>query len=241
MAGKLKKIVCVIFFLLGLIPGQIKLYCQSFTEPSKMKQFNITVNFDDYTVKTQMLSQNKNIRPDNERVYMWYTSQKIMETKGGFDGKLIHGSYRSFYLNNQLKEKGEVKYGLKHKEWKYWYSDGTLKEVIHWKNKIKNGTYYLYNDYGQLMAKSTFKKNKLNGRFYTYGTNGKIIEKKKYKNGDEIISKPRQKIDKKPVAPLEEKEKKMDTENKKQPSFFDRIFEKKEKKVKKIGTMCYQF
>jgi hypothetical protein len=165
------------------------LLSQNGIEPSKLKQFNITVNFEDYTVKTQMLSQNKKITVSNDRSYMWYTSQKIMETKGGYDGKLIHGTYRAFYLNNQLKEKGCIKYGLKHSQWKYWYADGKLKEVINWKKGVKNGSYYLYNDYGQLMAKSNFKNDKLHGSFYTYGTNGKLLEKKKYRNGEEIAAK----------------------------------------------------
>lgn len=156
----------------------ISLPAQTGIEPSKLKQFNITVNYENYTVKTQMLSQPKTMSVNNDKVYLWYASQKIMETKGGFDGKLIHGTYRAFYLNNQLKEKGQIKYGLRHKEWKYWYPDGKLKEVINWKNGVKNGKYFLYNDYGQLMAQSHFKDDKLDGRFYTYGPNGKVIEKK---------------------------------------------------------------
>jgi len=166
-------------------------FSQKFTEPDKLKQFNITVNHEDYTVKTQMLSTPKDIKVDNEKTYMWYTSQKIMETKGGFNGKLIHGKYNAFYLNNQLKEQGYVKYGLKHKEWKYWYSDGKLREVINWKNGVKNGTYLLYNDYGQLMAKGNFKNDKLDGKFVTYGPTGSVTDKKKYRNGEEVISKPK--------------------------------------------------
>jgi len=160
-------------------------FSQKFVEPDKLKQFNVTVNYKDYTVKTQMLSQAKEIAINNERIYLWYSSQKIMETKGGYDGKLIHGKYNSFYLNNQLKEQGSIKYGLKNKEWKYWYPDGKLKEVINWKNGVKNGRYQLYNDYGQLMAKGCFKNDKLNGKFYTYGPGGNVTEKKTYKNGEE--------------------------------------------------------
>lgn len=220
-----------------------KIFAQPFTEPSKMKQFNITVNFEDYTVKTQMLSQDKKIDLNNDRSYMWYTSQKIMETKGGYAGKLIHGSYKAFYLNNQLKEQGEIKYGLKNKEWKYWYPDGKLKEVITWKSGIKNGPYYLYNDYGQLMAQSNFKNDKLNGKFYTYGNNGAILEKKKYKNGNEIIKKVKQKkvyqpapqnTNQEPAKPKEKAKpaqpKKKIEKTKKQPA------EKKEKKSKKSGS-----
>ncbi|MDX2172824.1 MAG: hypothetical protein SFY56_06870 [Bacteroidota bacterium] len=200
-------------------------YSQKYTEPDQVKQFNITVNHDDYTVKTQMLKNNKSISVNNELTYMWYASQKIMETKGGYEGKLIHGKYTAFYLNNQLKEQGKVKYGLKSKEWKYWYPDGKLKEVITWKNGLKNGTYYLYNDYGQLMAKSNFKNDKLNGKFYTYGNNGVVLEKKKYKNGEEIVPVPKVEKVKKEKAP---KEKKVKEEKPKE--------EKKTKKTKEEKT-----
>ena len=181
------KYINIIGCLILIVLVNLNTYPQKYTEPDKLKQFNITVNYDDYTVKTQMLSQSKTIKVNNELVYMWYGSQKIIETKGGYEGKLIHGKYTSFYLNNQLKEQGQIKYGLKTKEWKYWYPDGKLREVINWKNGRKNGKYILYNDYGQLMAKSNFKDDKLNGKFYTYSQNGAIAEKKKYKNGDEII------------------------------------------------------
>lgn len=191
-----------------------RFYSQKFTEPSKLKQFNITVNHEDCTIKTQMLCENKRITPNPELAYLWYSTQKIIETKGGFDGKLLHGYYRSFYLNDQLKEQGQLKYGLKNGKWKYWYSDGKIKEAITWRNGKKHGEYYLYNDYGQLMAKGSFKYNKLHGKFYTYGLNGIITEKKKYKNGEEIIPKvkteritPEQKRSKKESSKKEQKDK----------------------------------
>jgi antitoxin component YwqK of YwqJK toxin-antitoxin module len=175
-----------ISYILLIISYQ--LCSQKFVEPDKQKQFNITVNYDDYTVKTQMLSANKEIKINNTKTYLWYGSQKIMETKGGFDGKLIHGKYNSFYLNNQLKEQGIIKYGLRHKQWKYWYPDGKLKEIITWKNGVKNGHYELYNDNGQVMAKGHFKNDKLHGKFFTYNPGGKVAESKVYKDGDEVIA-----------------------------------------------------
>lgn len=174
------------FFLVGVgfvMAGR----AQKPVEPSQLKHFNITVNFDDYTVKTQMLSHSKRISTDNERTYMWYSSQKLIETRGGYDGKLIHGAYRSFYLNNQLREQGRMQYGLRCGEWKYWYADGKLKEVIRWRKGRKHGTYLLYNDYGQLMAKSRFKNDKLHGKFYTYGANGVVMDTKRYRHGQEIV------------------------------------------------------
>lgn len=203
-------------------------FSQKYTEPDKLKQFNITVNHEDYTVKTQMLSQNKNITVNNDMTYMWYGSQKIMETKGGYEGKLIHGKYAVFYLSNQLKEQGQIKYGLKNKEWKYWYPDGKLREVITWKNGVKNGSYSIYNDYGQLMAKGKFKKDKLDGKFYTYGPTGNITEKKVYKNGDEVIPKVKVEKPKKEKEPKAEKPKK-----EKEPKVEKPKEEKKPKPEKK--------
>jgi hypothetical protein len=48
-----------------------------------MKSFNITFNYPDYTVKTQMLKEPKKIKPEPDLSYHWYVSQKIMETKSG--------------------------------------------------------------------------------------------------------------------------------------------------------------
>lgn len=180
---------------------------QRFVEPDKMKAFNITVNYPDYTVKTQMLKEPKQFKPDVDLTYHWYTAQKIMETKGGFDGKLLHGTYRSFYLNDQLFESGEFKYGVKSGEWKNWYPDGKLKEITNWKKGRKNGNYALYSDYGKVMAKGAFKDDLLTGTFTTYDTNGNLTSKRKYKKGKEIIKTEKVKKEK---TKKEKKEKKAD-------------------------------
>jgi hypothetical protein len=94
------KYLFVFLYVLSLF-GSSAALAQKYIEPDKLKQFNVTVNHPDYTIKTQMLTQNKEIKVNNERIYMWYASQKIMETKGGYEGKLIHGKYTAFYLNNR--------------------------------------------------------------------------------------------------------------------------------------------
>lgn len=201
-----------------------------------MTGFNITVNADDHIAKTRMLSAAQNIRISNDKVYMWYTSQKLIETRGGFDGKLIHGPYRSFYLNNQLMEQGEICYGLRHGEWKYWYADGRLKEVISWKKGLKHGGYTVYNEQGYVMARGHFKRDKLHGSFCTYSSTGKMLEKKKYRNGAEVI--PRIKPAKQKV-PREKKQKLKEPKELKEPKgkdqkpkgqpLFTRLFKKKGK------------
>lgn len=185
-------------------------FAQKFTEPDRIKTFNIVVNYDTYTVKTQMLKDCKKIHVLDDRSYLWCSANKIMETRAGYDGKLLHGYYKSFYFeNSQLRESGKVHYGLKQGEWRFWYADGKLREVITYKKGKKNGAYKLYNDYGSLMAKGRFKKDMLHGRFYTYNNLGSVEAKKTYRHGAEVIARARpQKTKKKNTEPAPEKEKK---------------------------------
>lgn len=175
-------------FLLLCCFWMLPSYAQKYHDPTKAKNYAIIVNAENETVNTQVLRLKRRIKPCTNRTYYWYSSQKITETVGGFGGKLLHGTYTAFYLNDQLKEKGNFYYGLKNKCWKCWYPDGKLKEVITWKKGRKHGYYALYNDFGELMAEGNFRNDKLNGTFTTYGAGHKVLEKKKYKNGTEQIS-----------------------------------------------------
>lgn len=164
-------------------------FAQRFIEPEDIKSFNITVNYPDYTVKTQILKNPKKTTTEPEITYHWYTNQTIMETKGGYDGKLLHGYYRSFYLSNQLFQSGEFKYGVKTGTWKNWYPDGKLKENMHWKNGQKNGSYYLYSSEGFMLGEGRFKNDVLTSKFKTYDKNGKVILVQRYKKGELVLPK----------------------------------------------------
>lgn len=156
---------------------------QKCVEPSKLETLRITLQLDDQIVSTQVLRLNKNIRVKQDKYYMWYNTLNLKITQGGYDGRLIHGTYVSFYLNRQLKEKGELQYGLKTNKWQSWYSNGSIREVVNWKNGLKKGKYFLYNEGGELIAKGHFKKDKLNGKFFTYDSNGKILDVRVYIRG----------------------------------------------------------
>ena len=53
-ANYIKKSQIILYLILiNLIC--LKSFSQKYTEPDKIKQFNVTVNYDDFTVKTQML------------------------------------------------------------------------------------------------------------------------------------------------------------------------------------------
>lgn len=210
-------------------------FAQKFTEPDKMKTFNIVVNYDTYTVKTQMLKDIKKIRVLDDRTYMWCSANKIFETRAGYDGKLLHGYYKSFYFeNSQLRESGKINYGLKTGEWRYWYADGRLKEIITYKKGSKNGKYELYNDYGKRMASGRFKNDLLHGHFYTYNNQGTVEAKKTYRHGMEVLPtvKPA-KVKKQRPDTVAKKEKKLKkAKEKKEPAAAP----EKKKKEKKSAS-----
>lgn len=232
------------------------LSAQKHIEPDKMKQFNVIINQEEQIVKTQILKDQKKVRLDDAATYVWYTANELVETKGGYDGKLLHGYYKAFFFSNQLKESGQIRYGLKNKKWRYWYSNGNLREIITWKKGRKNGAYAIYNDQGKLMAKGNFKNDLLHGKFYTYDPNGKITEKKKYKNGEEVVKIPKVRTRsqeqetrsqesgtrKQKARDRKQKAKENGTESQqpeqlqqdstKKENFFQRIFKKKKKEPK---------
>lgn len=196
------------------------LFAQRAIEPSKMSAFNIVINYPEHTVKTQILKDNKKINARENMTYNWYASNQLKESKGGYDGKLLHGYYKCFFLNGNLKESGEFNYGIKCGKWISWYPSGQIREVIYWKKGQKNGKYRLYAETGKLIAEGCFKNDMLDGKFKTY-YNGKVEDVKKYRDGQEIIKAP-----KKPKA-----ETKKAPASKNKPSLKDRLLKKKEKQA----------
>ena len=178
----MKKIIFFSFLFPHFIFAQIK----------QKESYTIYVNYPDYTVKTDVLSKCKKLKTKIELTYFWYSSNKIMETTGGFDGKILNGPYTSFYLTNNLKEKGYFKRGLKNGEWITWYDNGKIKEINEWQNGLKSKLSRKFDKNGDLIVEAKYKSGKLNGYQTTY-ENGKIIEKRKYKNGIEVIKEQKNK------------------------------------------------
>ena len=161
---------------------------------AQMKQkasSTVYLNYPEYTIKTDILSEKKKITTKENLTYYWYTSNKVMETKGGYDGKILNGSYTSFYLSSNLKEKGSFKNGLKNGEWITWFENGKINEITTWRKGVRSGSYKKNDNDGSLLSEACYKNDKLNGYQINY-KDGKIIEQKKYKNGKEIIKKPKE-------------------------------------------------
>ncbi len=96
-----------------------------------------------------------------DRTYYWYKSNSVLSTLGGIDGKMLHGNYTRFFLNNNLKEKGYYKQGLKEGEWKEWFNTGKLNKIAHWKKGLLWGTSIYYDEAGNVLKKETYTKGNL--------------------------------------------------------------------------------
>lgn len=148
---------------------------------AKKQEFTIS-SFDSVVVFDVLSESDKKVGIKNDRRYYWYYANTILSTLGGADGKLLHGCYRSFYINKNLKETGEFYFGLKTGEWKKWFDNGNLKELITWKNGLKNGTYSIFNLRGELIERGNFENNLKHGNIITY-KDSKVESIVKYRDG----------------------------------------------------------
>lgn len=107
--------------------------------------------------------------------YYWYIENEIHITKGTVGGRPLHGNFVAYYLDNNLKEKGNYTFGLKNKEWNYWYPNGNLHKCEYYKNGLLNGKYTVYNDKNQIVISGEYKKNQKHGVWKLYENNGKTL------------------------------------------------------------------
>lgn len=173
------------FTLFALSPGKFCAQSGSYKPgPNRM-----VINLEASTQKFELPVKDVKAKVDNDLTYSWYKSNQVLTTKGGYAGKLLHGEFVEFYLNNSLKEKGLYRKGLKDGEWKSWYENGQLKEIITYCRGLQHGKYRSYNEKGSLKVEASYKKGLLHGKMVSY-ENGKMIAMHKYKNGKAIFPKP---------------------------------------------------
>jgi hypothetical protein len=171
---------------------------------NKKDTYQVYINAPDQSIRASVLTITERSNADEDRTYFWYASNRIMETKGGYDGKLLHGDYASFYLNNNLKEKGLFKNGLKHGKWVEWFSNGKIKEITQWRNGLREGSCTSFNEIGEKVKEERYSNDLLHGTIINY-ENEKVVSTKKYRKGKEII--PRTK----PLKQRKSRDKKQDT------------------------------
>ncbi len=185
----MQKLVC--YMILLMIPA-IAMGQNNITEK---KTNNMVINLATETINFETLRYTSDFTAKKEKIYLWYKSGKIMETEGGYEGKLLNGKYTVFYQNKALKEKGQVKKGLRCGEWRSWYADGELKEVVNWKRGQKHGLFQSYDESGDLIVQSRYKRGKLHGKSII-GVKGNA-NVRMYKNGIEVVEGTKEKKPKK--------------------------------------------
>jgi antitoxin component YwqK of YwqJK toxin-antitoxin module len=168
-------------------------------------------------LKAEVLNQQNKMKLNKNYFYTWYSNNKIIVTQGGSDGKFLHGNYKSFYSNNNLKESSYYRFGMKSGKSVYWGEDGKVTEITFWKNGQKNGKSNLYDNHGDLIKTSYFRYDKLNGTEKII-SDGKVISKKKFKNGKEVLQNPKK---------LKETNTLTTTKHNKIQNFFNKLFTKK--------------
>lgn len=142
----------------------------------------IYLSHPDEVIKCGVIAEKTTIKLKETLTYYWYAHNTVFQTQGGFDGRILHGDYKTFYLNNQLKEQGHFYKGLKHKTWTSWNEQGKIREVSTWKNGVMNGTHKLFNANGELELEETLKNGVVNGKQKLY-ENGKLKATRHFKNG----------------------------------------------------------
>ena len=188
----------------------------------KKKYYEININSSDGYTKAIVASKKIKIKPNDNYTYYWYSYNKIICTKGGYDGALLNGDYVCFYANNNLKEKGSFKRGLKKGKWISWYENGKIKEITYWSNSLKCGERKLYDENGNITLMEDYKNDKFNGTVIEYKS-GKIATTKYYKNGVEYSPKTKE----------DSKKSENSSGNKDKQTIFDRIKRMLQPKSKK--------
>ena len=150
---------------------------------------SIYINTPDSSVKASITDQPRE-KLHNGRFYHWYAANQVCVTNGAYSGKLLHGTYSSFFSNHFLQAQGEFRYGLKDGCWKRWLSDGSIHEIIHYKNGLLNGTYDIYSPDGKLQQRIYYRDGLRAGKTIFFSQDGKdsVIL---YKKGIQVVKKER--------------------------------------------------
>jgi hypothetical protein len=206
----------------------------------KQKTAEFTISEPDAVLKFDVWVWKKPLKvsPVTGRKYHWYRSNTVLATDGAFDGKLLHGNYASFYLNQNLKEKGRIKKGLKSDQWNKWNDNGNRSESTLYKKGVRNGKYILFDADGRVTETGSYKNDKKNGIIKTYSVDsliskikchkGKVVESQKKALLLKINVRPKNESSDKKDAIREGKSSKGNNKQAEKKSIFNKLnFKKK--------------
>ncbi|HWZ23306.1 MAG TPA: hypothetical protein VNW06_11665 [Cytophagaceae bacterium] len=178
----MRGLLFILLLTISVLPGFSQSY-QKLMDGVEYKN-RVHIHCPTYQAVTYVYDGDKVIRVRDDLFYYWFAASDVKKTQGGYDGKLINGEYAAFYLNKNLKEKGNFRYGLKVGIWKSWYISGRYSEIANWKKGELNGHYSSYDSSGYKKEEGNYKKGKKDGVIKLYDSDGGV-EKITYKEGVE--------------------------------------------------------
>lgn len=154
------------------------------------KTYTVYLNFPTYSVRASVLHTNGKVKPRTGYTYYWFAANAIQQTENGFDGKLLHGEYKAFYLNSALKEWGQFQNGIKTGTWKLWHANGKLAEEANFSGGLRHGITQNFDEQGRLLQNAHYRHGQLHGTVERF-TNGELSGTQRYKKGKEVVPKPK--------------------------------------------------
>lgn len=118
----MRPVICI---LLLMLTGAI-----SFGQRTNARQNTreVVINSGDSIIVTNIMLNQKKVRPDIRFTYYWYLRGKISHNTGGFSGKLLDGKYQVF-VQDRLALSGTYNEGKRSGDWVGWNNDGSIKNT----------------------------------------------------------------------------------------------------------------
>ena len=98
------------------------------------------------------------------------------------DGKVINGTYTTFYKNGQVMEKVDYKDGVFKKKDRYYWPSKYLTSLT-FKDGLMHGEYKRWNDNGDLMVSGTYTDGHMHGEWKSW-YNDRLSTLSNYKDGE---------------------------------------------------------
>jgi hypothetical protein len=127
------------------------------------------ITFPEQTCDIIFLNKKKSINQNLTTRYYAVKGNTLTHAMGGFNGKLLHGKFKSYYYKSkQPKCRGKFRKGKKIGKWISWYENGEIMSNQKFRNGRLNGVTKYYSDQGLLSASMKYKKGLRHGDSITY-------------------------------------------------------------------------
>jgi len=171
------------YFIFLLLACAIGAEAQKKREIFELESYRHTLNFTDHKLVFQALPSNGvTLSAVANNKYYWFTGREVRATQGGYSGKLLHGLYTDYYLNQSLKEQGTFNLGLKEGTWKAWTEEGVLISEVHYRAGHAEGKFMLYDQQGKLREIGNYRNGKVHGAIRKYLSPDSVVTEK-YRHG----------------------------------------------------------